>query len=241
MCGRYALDVTGLELARLFGATLGTGAGSSPRLNLAPTMEILVLRSSNEVASRLDLLRWGLIPRWASDPGVGNRMINARSETVFEKPAFKAAVRERRCLIPATLFYEWKRAGGKRVPFGIRPSDEALFVFAGIWERWEGSEGPLETVAILTTSPNRVMSSIHDRMPVILNPDERARWLDHRPPGEGGPSEMELRSFLSPVADGRLLVHRVSSRVNDARHEDSGLMDPIDESPEDPEPPGLFD
>jgi putative SOS response-associated peptidase YedK len=240
MCGRYALDVTGLELARSFDAMLGTGARFLPRFNLAPTMEVPVLRSAGEAAIRLDLLRWGLIPAWASDPAAGSRMINARSETVFEKPAFKTAVRERRCLVPATLFYEWKRDGRNRIPFGVRPTDGTCFGFAGIWERWDRGEELLETVAILTTSPNSAMSSIHDRMPVILDSDERARWLDHRSHDEGGPSEAELRSFLEPVADERLLVHRVSTRVNDVKHEGIDLMDPLDETPEDPEPPGLF-
>ena len=240
MCGRYALDVTGSELAQVFGAMLGTGVNFEPRLNIAPTMEAPVLRVSQGASMRLDLLRWGLIPAWSTDAEVGGRLINARSETVFEKPAFKAAVRDRRCLIPARLFYEWERIGRSRIPFGIRPSDDSFFAFAGIWERWEGADQTLETVAILTTSPNSIMAPIHDRMPVILNHHARRRWLDHRKTADGGPSEIELRSFLTPVAPDLLQVHRVSPRVNNARHEEPGLMDPIDATREDSELPGLF-
>ena len=240
MCGRYALDVTGSELAQVFGSMLGTGVDFQPRLNIAPTMEAPVLRGFKGASMRLDLLRWGLIPSWSTDAGVGGRLINARSETVFEKPAFKAAVRDRRCLVPARLFYEWKRLGRSRVPFGIRPSDDSFFAFAGIWERWEGKDQSLQTVAILTTSPNTIMAPIHDRRPVSLDHHARRRWLDHRKTADGGPSEIELRSFLTPVASDLLQVHRVSPQVNDARHEGPGLMDPIDATMDDSEPPGLF-
>ena len=236
-------------MARTFGAMLGTAEGFQPRLNIAPTTVVPVIRCCKGTSVKLDLLRWGLVPSWASNPGGGVRMINARSETVFEKPAFKIAVRERRCLVPARLFYEWRRSGRSRIPFGIRSSESSFFAFAGIWERREAEDELLETVAILTTSPNAIMASIHDRMPVILDLEARSRWLDHRNPADGGPSEIELRSYFTPVADDLVHVHRVSSRVNDANdakhakheeHEEPGFMDPIEESPNDSVPPGLF-
>ena len=167
-------------------------------------------------------LRWGLIPSWARDPAIGNRLINARAETVGEKPAFRAALRRRRCLIAADGFYEWQRAGARKQPYFIRLRDDRPFAFAGLWESWEGADhSALETCTILTTDANEVMRPIHDRMPVILAPDDYARWLD---PAIESPAP--LAGLLRPYAADDLTASAVSPHVNSPAHEDPRCIEP---------------
>ena len=162
------------------------------------------------------MVRWGLVPRWAKDPSMGARMNNARAETVAEKPSFREAFRKRRCLIPASGFYEWKLEDGRKQPYYIYPSGGALFSFAGIWETWEGPTGALETCAIITTDSNAKMAEVHERMPVIVSPGEYSEWL--------AAAEIPLRACPETAMD----IRRVSRAVNNSRNDTPGLIEPDD-------------
>jgi putative SOS response-associated peptidase YedK len=168
--------------------------------------------------------RWGLVPAWARDAATGNRLINARAETVSEKPAFRRAFRERRCLVPADGFYEWKREGTVKRPFHIRMRDGAPFAFAGIWERWEGIGGEsVETLAILTTGPNDLLAPIHDRMPLILPPGEYGLWLDRsvRAPER-------LAPLLRPFPSGAMEAYSVGRTVNNPQADGPSCIRPAE-------------
>ena len=204
MCGRYALHSHPEVVELTFG--LSQIPAFQPRYNIAPTSQVLVLKSTGAA-----LVRWGLVPRWAKDPSIGAKLNNARAETVAEKPSFRDAYRKRRCLIPANGFYEWRREAGRKQPFYVRPAQGELFAFAGLWESWRD----LETCAILTTEANAVMRPIHDRMPVILAPGDHARWFG----GEDG--------LLRPCPPEALCAYAVSPKVNDARHESPDLVAPL--------------
>src|ERR687898_1757828 len=175
MCGRYTLKTPVEKLAEEFGFE-ASSAELPPNYNVAPTQQVAaVLEEGGE--RRLEMLRWGLIPSWADDPGIGSRMINARAETAPEKPSFRRAFRGQRCLIPADGFYEWKRENGGKQPYYFRMQDGRPFAFAGLWESWDkGGDGPLRTCAILTTRANSVLSGIHERMPVILPSGAYNAW-----------------------------------------------------------------
>lgn len=178
MCGRYTLTQPGDILLEL-----GVPAAEieelvlEPRYNVAPTQSLPVVRKEKG-RRRVDRLRWGLIPFWAKDEAIGNQMINARSESVAEKPAYKAALKRRRCLVPADGFYEWQKMGKVKQPFHIFLEDHQPFAFAGLWERWDKGPEPIESFTILTTKPNEKVARVHDRMPVILLGDQREAWLD---------------------------------------------------------------
>ena len=203
MCGRYTLHAHPDVVALLFG--LSEVPAYQPRFNIAPTSEVLVIRR-NEAA----MVRWGLVPRWAKDPSIGARMNNARAETVAEKPSFREAYRKRRCLIPASGFYEWKAEGGRKQPYYVYPAGTQLFAFAGLWEQWQD----LQTCAIITTEANAKMAAVHDRMPVIVSPADYSAWLT------GG--EVPLR----PCPDDAIGVRRVGRAVNNARVDAPGLIEP---------------
>jgi putative SOS response-associated peptidase YedK len=176
MCSRYFLDAEGNVIAYTFAVPEGTAV--KRRYNIAPTQDAPVVRMAPDGARELRLLRWGLVPPWARDLGAGTKMINARSEGVESKPAFRAAFRERRCLVPATGFYEWKGAPGRKQPYAITLAARPLFAFAGLWESWQPQGGaPVQTFAILTTQANEAVASVHDRMPVILEREHEAAWL----------------------------------------------------------------
>jgi putative SOS response-associated peptidase YedK len=168
----------------------------------------------------LALLRWGLIPPWATDPGIGNRLLNARAETVADKPSFRSAFRQRRCLIPASGFYEWQQAGRRKQPYFIRPRDGRLFALAGLWERWQGPDGTVETCAVLTTGANELMRPLHERMPVILGPESDGLWLDPLTPADA------LRGLLVPYPAERMEACPVGPRVADPRHEGPRCLEP---------------
>jgi putative SOS response-associated peptidase YedK len=191
MCGRYTLtNVAPNLLASMFGIPDLEIPELSPRYNVAPTQDAAVVRVVEPGAPRtLDMLRWGLVPSWATDVNIGNRMINARSETVAEKPAYRSSFKSKRCIIPADGFFEWKKIAGKKQPYWIHRADKAPMGFAGLWARWKGvgTDGQivqLDTFTVLTTDPHPIVAPIHDRMPAILSPDAYATWLDpkeHRP------------------------------------------------------------
>jgi len=177
MCGRFAFYTPAEAVVRLF--SVESTEELAPRYNIAPTQSAAVVRRQEDASRRLSLLRWGLIPFWAKDPAIGNRLINARAETAGSKPAFRQAYRKRRCLVLANGFYEWQRAGSGKIPWYITHASTQPFAMAGLWESWSGSaDEPLETFTILTTTASDGLSQIHQRMPVVLDSDGIRVWLD---------------------------------------------------------------
>ncbi len=235
MCGRYTLTTPLEGLREVF---LFEGAPNlAPRYNIAPTQEVPAVRLGPEDGGRrLVSLRWGLIPSWAKEASIGSRMINARAESVAEKPAFRTAFRQRRCLIPADGFYEWQaRPSGPKQPYHIARAAGGPFAFAGLWERWSerGGEEPVESFTIVTTEANRRLAAIHHRMPVILAPADHAAWLD---PASGIDA---LQALLRPAPEEAFVATPVSTRVNAVRHDDPSLVEPappLDAAAADPEP-----
>ena len=222
MCGRFALAYVRAFHARF--EVIDHQAKIEPRFNIAPTqlVPVIVRESPNKVVQ----MRWGLVPFWAKDPKIGNRMINARAESVATKPAFRASLKRRRCLVPATGFYEWKKSDKEKLPYYIRLKDDSMFAFAGLYDNWRGPEGDvLQTFTIITTKANPFMAKIHDRMPVILRREHEALWLN----GEQL-SDDELSSILRPYPSGRIEAHMVSTDVNNPQNEHEGLIDPLTRS-----------
>jgi len=218
MCGRFRLARSKELLDEAFGAVDGpVPVEWSPRYNVAPGQSIVAVRQDAARPVReLVKLRWGLIPAWAKEASVGYKMINARAETAAEKPSFREAMKRRRCLIPADGFYEWKKAGGKKLPYCFTMADDAIFAFAGLWERWRNPAGePIESCTILTTEPNELAREIHDRMPVILAPEDYDLWLD---PGFARLDALE--EMLKPYPAAGMHRYRVSDRVNQVKNDD---------------------
>ena len=218
MCGRFGVPFRSEDLADALGAPWHGEPLSGPRYNVAPTQHAPVLLN-DDAGRRLEMLRWGLIPSWAKDPAIGNKMINARAETVAEKPSYRTAFRKRRCLVPVGGFFEWKREGKTKVPHWIHPASSGVVTLAGLWERWypEGAE-PVTTFTILTTSANAFVSSLHDRMPVIVDDADRDAWLDP------AADPAALATLLRPCAEDRLAAYPVSTRVNSPTNDDETLI-----------------
>ena len=221
MCGRFTLTSPGEVLAEFF--ELVDVPDVRPRYNIAPTQPAPVVRIDGEVdARRLDLFHWGLIPSWAKDPSMGSRMINARAETAASKPAFRSAMRYRRCLVLANGFYEWKKIEGQKhkQPYYIQMQDRRPFAFAGLWEHWEGADGSeIDSCTIITTAPNELMKSLHNRMPAILRPTDYAKWIDlelQRP--------AVLESLLIPYPTDDLACYPVSTAVNNPSNDTPGCI-----------------
>ena len=207
MCGRFTQRTDSKELARAFGVAAAPEA--EPRYNITPFQEVLGVYESPE-GREMRFFKWGLVPRWAKDASVGARLFNARSETVAEKPSFREAFRKRRCIIPADGFYEWRKEGGRKQPFYFRMKDDSPFGFAGLWERWEGEAGaPVNSCTILTTEANEVLRPVHDRMPVIIHPEEYSLWLG----AEAREGDL-LREMLRPYPAGEMVGYPVSPLVN---------------------------
>jgi putative SOS response-associated peptidase YedK len=222
MCGRYTLSSGGEELALMF--DLAKVPPLPPRYNLAPTQEAAVVRVERPGEPRqLGFLRWGLIPYWAKEASIGNRMINARSESVAEKPAYRWSFRKQRCLIPTDGFYEWKKEGKAKQPFFIHRKDGKPFAFAGLWARWKDPEkGLLDTFTILTTDANDLIRPLHDRMPVILDPKDFDLWLD--PAIE---DQERLQPLLTPFDPGQMETFPVSRAVNSPAHDAADCIAPL--------------
>ncbi len=221
MCGRFAFYSPDEAITHLFGVT--DAPDIVPRYNLAPTQFVPAIRVADD-DRRVSLLHWGLVPFWAKDKKIGNRMINARAETLAEKPAFRAAFKRRRCLVLADGFYEWQKVDGGKVPHFIYATDGNPFAMAGLWERWKPKDDPdaepLESCTIVTTGANAFMKPLHHRMPAILMPDDYEAWLD--PANEDNAS---LASMLGPARDGMLAAHAVSKRVNSPANDDAALIE----------------
>jgi putative SOS response-associated peptidase YedK len=210
MCGRFTLTVDLSELAGAFPWLLVPDRPVAPRFNIAPTQPVAV--AANRDDRKLDFFTWGLIPSWADDPAIGSRMINARAETLAEKPSFRSAYRRRRCLIFADGFYEWHKEAGRsqKTPYYIHLKSGAPFGFAGLWEAWNSPHGDvILSCTIITTEPNDLVAQLHNRMPVILPPEAHDRWLD---PAEKGPEE--LGSLLAPYPADQMEIYPVSTLVN---------------------------
>jgi putative SOS response-associated peptidase YedK len=215
MCGRFVLMTPGKDLAERFG--LEEAPDLDPRYNIAPTQMVAVIRLDQDTAQRrLVLVKWGLIPFWAKDTSIGQKMINARAESVAEKPAFRSAFKSRRCLVPADGFYEWKRGKGhQKRPYLARGSDGIPFAFAGLWERWTGAgDETIESCTILTTDANEIMEPIHDRMPVILHPKDYELWLDTHVKKPN-----LLKPLLRPYPSEEMVVQPVNPKVNKASYD----------------------
>lgn len=218
MCGRFTLISDVNNIARVF--NVAPSLRAAPRYNVAPTQDIMAVMRNGE--SHLEWLRWGLIPTWAKEESIGSRMINARAETLAEKPSFKRLLTSRRCLIVADGFYEWKAESGtkSKTPMYITLKNEEPFAFAGLWDSWKSPDGPvLRTCTIVTTEPNALMASIHNRMPVILSPEARDIWLD--PNLHDAPM---LQSLLSAYPTDEMQARPVSKLVNNPRYDNAEVL-----------------
>lgn len=217
MCGRFTLRTPLGKLIEQF--QLESAPEQLPlRFNVAPTDSVLSLRDTADQRETV-MLRWGLVPPWAKELSIGSRMINARSETVAEKPAFREAFRRRRCLVLADGYLEWKKVGSKKQPYHIRMQDHRPFAFAGLWERWTRGDEPLETCTILTTDANSLSREVHDRMPVILQPNDYDLWLDPK-----FQQAEPLQRLLQPYPSDEMEMVMVSMRVNSVRHDDAACL-----------------
>ncbi len=214
MCGRFVLMTPGKSLAERF--NLEEIPDMEPRYNIAPTQMVAIIRlDRHTLQRRLVLVRWGLIPFWAKDISIGNNLINARSESATEKPAFKSAFKFRRCLVLSDGFYQWKKEKGGKQPFLFRTADGSPFAFAGLWEKWTGPDGEtIESCTLLTTDANEIMEPIHDRMPVVLHPKDYDLWLD---PEVKNPEL--LKPLLRPYPSEEMIVQPVSPKVNKAGYD----------------------
>ncbi len=224
MCGRFALGLPRKRLKERFG--LEDIPDAPERYNIAPGQMVEAV-TATPAGRGMRLFKWGLVPSWAKDTAIGYKMINARAETAAEKPAFRAAMRYRRCLIPAQGFYEWSSENGRRQPWFLSRQDGGVLALAGIWEHHEGPQGGvLESVAILTCQANSLVAGIHDRMPVIVEPGDDARWLD-----PGTTRADALRDILEPREWPGMRAYRVGTLVNSPRHEGQELLDPLPDMP----------
>ena len=214
MCGRYSIHANPEVVALQF--ALAEAPEFKPSYNVCPGTEILVVRVDRDGRRVARYNRWGLVPHWAKDPSIGNKLANARGESLAERPAFRDAFREWRCLVPASGFYEWQTLGRGKLPWYIRLRDAELFALAGITAYWKG----LRTVSLITTDANALMRPIHDRMPVIIAPEDYAAWLD--------PAKRDMAAlmrYVRPYAPERMATHRVGLRVNKPENDDASLIE----------------
>lgn len=218
MCGRY----TDTRRDKEFLTRMGVPEQPEflPRYNLAPTQDAWVAARGDDGVVRLRRMRWGLVPFWSKDLASGSKMINARSESVAEKPAYRGAFRQRRCLVLADGFYEWRATDRGKAPYYIRLKEGRPFVLAGLWESWQGPDGPLETFCILTGGANELVSEVHHRMPVILKEEHALKWLDP------GAQPDELKGLFQPYPAAEMEFHPVSQKVNSPRHESPECVQP---------------
>lgn len=224
MCGRFTRQFSWRDLHALMSLCYPQPGELRSSWNVAPTQTTPVCRLDAHGAREIVLMRWGFIPEWSSTPTAGS--LHARSETVATRSMFRAAYRSRRCLIPVTSFFEWRTIGGPKRPFLVRLARGDLFCFAGIWERWSGNDRAIDSFAIVTTRPNELVGSIHDRMPVIVRAADYDLWLTGAEPP---------RSFFDPYPAEEMDMHEVPTRVNDPRNDDATVCERVQSAP------GLFD
>ncbi len=234
MCGRYTLIANAEAIRLLFEVPAFDDRLVVPRYNIAPTQPIAIVREGPK-GRELAPVRWGLIPNWAKDPNLQTLLINARAEGIAERPAFRGAFRYRRCLVPASGFYEWQAHGkGPKQPFAVRPLGQELIAFAGVWEDWLGADGSeIDTAAIVTTDASEALRDIHDRMPVVIDAKDFDTWLSPRTHPDAA------AALLKPAQAGLLACTPVSTRVNSANHDDSALLEEVETEAEEetaPEP-----
>lgn len=220
MCGRFTLTADPEVIQEAF-SLASMPEGVTPRFNIAPTQPVAVI--PNDGKNQMDYYLWGLIPSWAKDPAMGNRMINARSETLAEKPSFRSAFRRRRCLVLADGFYEWRKDGARKTPMYIKLSSGRPFAFAGLWESWYSPDGSnILSCTIITTQPNALMEPIHNRMPVILSPEAYPLWLA---PGEQDTAPMS--ALLAPYPPTQMTAYPVSTLVNSPANDSPRCIAPL--------------
>ncbi len=219
MCGRTSLFVPRSVLEDRF--EIDIPQETIPRYNIAPGDDLLTVR--NDTPETGDMLQWGLIPHWVDDPAEYSTPINARAETVHEKPFFEDAFENRRCLILADGFYEWEGERGNKEPYRIERTDQEPFAFAGIWETWRSNGDAIQTCAILTTEPNETVAPIHDRMPVMLEPDEESRWLSADEPARAS-------AVFDPYPDSELHAYRISKAVNNPDYDRPDILDAAEDT-----------
>jgi putative SOS response-associated peptidase YedK len=218
MCGRYLL-ISPVEAMRRF-FDVGGLLNLPPRYNIAPTQDAPVVRLDKEGRRELILMRWGLVPLWAKDLSIGTRCINARADSVAEKPAFRDAFERRRCLVPADGFFEWEKKGKVKQPWRIGPAEDGLMALAGVWERWRAPDGGVvRSYAVITTEANELVRPLHDRMPVVVPPERFSDWLGPESPAE------RLKEIMRPFPAERMRAFPVSRRVNDVRNDDPGCIE----------------
>jgi putative SOS response-associated peptidase YedK len=230
MCGRYLITSSPEAIRNLF--RYPEEPDFPPRYNSAPTQPVPVVRLING-ARAFALVRWGLIPAWVKEPNAFSLLINARGETVGDKPAFRNAMRYRRCLIPADGFYEWKSEGGRKRPFCIRPRDGGPIAFAGLWETWAGPNGEeVDTACIVTTAANRTLAPLHDRMPVVIAPDAFDFWLDCT-----GVDALTAAALIAPAPENLFEAYEISTAVNRTANDSPEVIAPLGSVPEPAPPP----
>jgi putative SOS response-associated peptidase YedK len=214
MCGRYTIVVSMEELMMRYLHELPINRYHTPRYNVAPTQNVLAIVHDGE-KNRLGELRWGLVPSWASDDRLGSKMINARAETLLEKNSFKSLIRRKRAIIPADGFYEWKQTGDAKQPMRITMKDNAIFSMAALYDTWNSPDGrKISTCTIITTAPNSLMADIHNRMPVILRPEDEAAWLNRN-----NEDVQQLTSLLQPYSAEDMRAYPVSSLVGNVKND----------------------
>jgi putative SOS response-associated peptidase YedK len=224
MCGRYLITSAPEAIRALF--RYAEEPDFPPRYNIAPTQPVPIVRLDNGVRS-LALVRWGLIPAWVEDPRTFSLLINARGESVSEKPAFRNAMRRRRCLFPADGFYEWKADVGRKRPFCIRPRNRQPVAFAGLWETWTGPNGEeVDTACIVTTAANRLLAPIHDRMPVVIAPEAFDLWLDC-----AHVDAVTAAALIAPAPEGLFEAYEISTAVNRTANDSAAVIAPIGSQP----------
>jgi putative SOS response-associated peptidase YedK len=220
MCGRYTLIASPVQIKDFFG--LEEVPEFAPRYNVAPSQEVPIVRLDEKGTRRLVQVRWGLIPSWAEDASIGYKLINARSETVADKPSFRAAFRQRRCLVPASGFFEWRANGKTKQPFYIHQRDGLPLAIAALWERWKAPEGqPVESCTLLTTEANQTLRPLHQRMPVFLAQADHTCWF------EPSAKPADLLPLLRPYSAEELVAYAVSSQVNNPRNEGPRCILPL--------------
>jgi len=226
MCGRYALFTAPDELEKYFEAIISNAGTIEPNYNVTPGMMMPVVAVGREGIPVITTFRWGLIPNWAKDPSIGYKMMNARSETIAEKPSFAMPFERRRCVIPSNGFYEWQREGKNRIPHFVRREDDVIMAYAGIYDRWRSPGGTdVFSYSIITTTANERIRPIHERMPVVLNRQDVRRWLHPQTPRH------DLQELMQPLPVAQTRVCRVSDAVNKPANNHAGLLEEQDDEP----------